>query len=383
MNTNRRIGAAVAIAAAAIAVSSGSAFAAPTVRDLDLHQRDGAVFVQSDNTAANTVVAYDRAAGGTLSAVGVYPTGGKGGALVGAVVDDLASQGSLVYDRDQGLLFAVNAGSNTVSVFDVRGSGLALAQVIGSGGVFPVSIAVHDDLLYVLNARDGGSVQGYYLLFGRLFPIPGSTRSLGLNPALTPEFTHTPGQVGFTPDGRQLVVTTKGNGSDIDVFGVDWLGRLSASPVLNSEPGLVPFSFVFDPAGGLDVAEAGPPSAVGTFTLAPDGVLTPVASVATGQPATCWVTQDGAVLYASNAGGPSISSISLVPWGSLTLLATTTIADAGAVDATTSPDGRYLYVQAGGPGNVDEFSVGAGGTLTAIGSVTVPGAAGGEGIAAS
>jgi hypothetical protein len=37
MNTNRSIGAAVAIAAAAIAVSSGSAFAAPTVRDLDLH----------------------------------------------------------------------------------------------------------------------------------------------------------------------------------------------------------------------------------------------------------------------------------------------------------------------------------------------------------
>ena len=380
-NSYRKLATAGAIAVVALTLSAGSAAAATLRHSGALHFGDAAVFVQSDNLTANTVVAYDRAPGGALTQEGVYNTGGAGGQLAGSVVDHLASQNSLVYDQGSDLLFAVNAGSNTVSVFVVRGTQLYLTQVISSGGTFPVSIAAHGDLLYVLNALGGGSLQGYYIAFGRLFPIPGSARALGLNPTEVPQFTSTPGEVGFTPDGRQLVVTTKNNGDDIDVFGVDWLGRLSAAPVVNSEPGTVPFGFVFDPAGLLAVAEAGG-SYVATFALAPGGTLAPVASLATGQPATCWVTADGTVLYASNAGGPSLSSVSDVPWGSLTLLATTTT-DKGTVDATPSPDGRYLYVQAGGPGNVDEFSVGTGGALTAIGSVTVPGAAGGEGIAAS
>jgi 6-phosphogluconolactonase (cycloisomerase 2 family) len=381
MHSYRKLAAAGAIAAAVSAVSAVTAAAAPPRHDTDRHFAYGAVFVQSDNTTANTVVAYGRAPGGTLTEEGVYSSGGVGGQLGGSVVDHLASQDSLVYDREQGLLFAVNAGSNTVSVFDVRGTQLLLAQVINSGGTFPVSVAVHGDQLYVLNALGGGSLQGYYIAFGRLFPIAGSSRALGLSPTEVPQFTSTPGEVGFTPDGRQLVVTTKNNGDDIDVFGVDWLGRLSAAPVVNSEPNTVPFGFVFDPAGRLEVAEAGP-SDVATFALESNGTVQLVTSLATVQPATCWVTEDGSVLYASNAGGPSISSVSFVPWGSLTLLATTAT-DKGTVDATPSPDGRYLYVQAGGLGTVDEFSVGTGGSLTSIGSLPVPGGAGGEGIAAS
>ena len=39
-------------------------------------------------------------------------------------------------------------------------------------GTFPVSVAVHGDLVYVLNAENGGSVQGFYAGLGRLFPHP-------------------------------------------------------------------------------------------------------------------------------------------------------------------------------------------------------------------
>ena len=127
-----------------------------------------------------------------------------------------------------GLLYAVNAGSNTISVFAVYGDQLALRQVISSGGAFPVSIAVSHGLVYVLNAEEGGSVQGYALQFGHLVAIPGSNRALGLNPSATPQFTNTPGQVAFSPNGQQLIVTTKENGSDIDVFQVTGYGRLSA-----------------------------------------------------------------------------------------------------------------------------------------------------------
>ena len=44
-----------------------------------------------------------------------------------------------------------------------------------------MSVAVHDNLVYVLNAENGGSVQGFVNFFGHLFALPGSNRSLGLS----------------------------------------------------------------------------------------------------------------------------------------------------------------------------------------------------------
>lgn len=51
------------------------------------------MFVQTDNLAGNAIVAYDRGPDGALHQAGTFTTGGKGGALSGAVVDFLASQG--------------------------------------------------------------------------------------------------------------------------------------------------------------------------------------------------------------------------------------------------------------------------------------------------
>jgi len=389
VRTAIRVTAAAAIAAAttaaAAAIAATPAFAsvsspAATARA----DGDHAVFVQTDNTAGNRIVAYRRAADGTLSPAGSYATGGRGGILDGSVVDHTASQGSLGLDAQHGLVYAVNAGSNTISVFTVHGDRLALRQVLGSGGTFPVSVTVHGDVVYVLNALNGGSVQGYRVLGGSaLVPLPGSHRALGLDPTATPQFTTTPGQVAFTPDGSQLVVTTKGNGNDIDVFGVGASGRLSAAPAVNSEPGTVPFAISFDQFGHLVIAEAGT-NAVSTFALASSGTVSLLHRVATGQAATCWVIPVGSFLYASNAGTPSESRISGSPSGQLSLLGNTAT-DPGAVDAATAAGdgGRFLYVQTGGNGGVDEFTVAASGALTRIGAVTVPGAVGGEGIVAS
>ena len=219
------------VAAAVISAFAAPALAAPTGH---ANQVDGAkvgadhaVFVQTDDPAGNAVVAYHRADDGTLALAGTYPTGGNGGVLVGSVVDHLASQGSLTYDAIHRLLFAVNAGSNTVSVFNVHGDQLHLRQVVASGGQFPVSIAVHRNLVYVLNARSRGfrarvrDLRRQPLLDSELHP------PARLDAAATPEFTHTPGQVAFSPNGSQLLVTTKGNGSAVDVFHVGFLGELS------------------------------------------------------------------------------------------------------------------------------------------------------------
>jgi 6-phosphogluconolactonase (cycloisomerase 2 family) len=368
--------------ASALAVA---AFAAPAASASTTGQRDfghgrEAVFVQTDNTAGNAVVVYDRAPDGTLTIAGTYPTGGLGGVLTGSVVDHLASQGSLVYDRDHGLLYAVNAGSDTVSVFAVYGDRLALRQVLSSGGTFPVSLTVHGDHVYVLNALGAGSVYGYRVDGGQLSPIPGSSRSLGLTPVTGPnQFTNTPGQVAFTPDGSALLVTTKMNGNDIDVFSVGHGGLLSASPTVNSEPGTVPFAISFS-RGDVLIAEAGP-NALATFSLS-DGVLTQLDVALTGQAATCWVARAGRYFYVSNAGSGSVSGYKAGDDGSLTALGNTAT-DAGTVDATSAAHGQFLYVQTGKNGIVDEYAVGFGGSLTPIGSVTVAGAAGGEGIASS
>jgi DNA-binding beta-propeller fold protein YncE len=375
------------VAVGALATAGLAMAAVPAVASVHRHHGAGAggarrvVFVQTDNTAGNAVVAYRRLAGGTLQQAGTYPTGGLGGQLAGSVVDHLASQGSLAYDQAHGLLIAVNAGSDTVSVFGASGDRLRLRQVTGSGGTFPVSVAVHGDVVYVLNALGGGSVQGYRIFAGRLLRLPGSNRPLGLDPSASPQFTNTPGQVAFSPDGSQLIVTTKANGNDIDVFGVRGDGRLSAAPVVNPEPGAVPFAISFDRAGHLVIAEAGP-SALATFALNPSGSVTALSQVGTGQAATCWVAPARGLLFASNAGSASVSGYSSSPAGQLTLLGQTGT-DAGTVDASASPGGRYLYVQTGGAGIVDQFAVGGGGTLTALGSVTVPGATGGEGIVAA
>jgi hypothetical protein len=344
------------------------------------YRSDHPVFVQTDDTAGNQVIAYDQGRDGSLTEVGAYPTGGLGGVLEGSVVDHLASQGSLTYDAGDGLLYAVNAGSDTVSVFAVSGDRLSLRQVIGSGGAFPVSVAVDHGLVYVLNAEEGGSVQGFQEAFGRLFPIPGSGRPLGLDPTAAPQFVNTPGQVAFSPDGSQLIVTTKANGSDIDVFGVRAFGRLSPTPVVNSEPGTVPFAVTFDQAGNLLVSQAGT-NAVASYRLNADGTVVPIATLETGEAATCWVVRSGSVLYASNAGSGTLSDVELGPGGQLSSLGTTETS-AGTVDAAVSADARHLYVQGGAAGTVDEFAIGSQGALTKVGTVTVPGAVGGEGIVA-
>jgi 6-phosphogluconolactonase (cycloisomerase 2 family) len=344
------------------------------------HDR-GVVFVQTDALSGNQVIAYDRAPGGTLAQAGTYATGGLGGALNGSVVDDQASQGSLAFDPTAGLLLAVNAGSNSVSAFRVDGDRLQLVQVIGSGGTFPSSIATFGNLVYVLNATSGGSVSGFRVDGGGLRPLHDGTRALGLTtPTDATQFTHTPGQVAFTPDGAQLVVTTKATTSAIDVFGVRPDGRLSFAPTVNTEAGAVPFAVAFGEGGRLFVADAGT-NAVSSFSLSTDGAATPLGSVATGEAATCWVTRADGVLFASNAGSGTLSTVTASNDGTLSLGATTPT-DHGTVDAAATPGGRYLYVQTGASGIVDEFSIGTNAALTEVGTANVPGGAAGEGIVA-
>ena len=381
MKAFSRLVPAAAAAVAVAAFTAPAAFAATGPANGAQGGPSGAVFALTDNTSGNAVAAYYRAADGVLTAAGTYSTGGLGGVLSGSVVDHTASQGSLAYDEAHGLLIAVNPGSDTIAVFRVHGERLALSQVLSSGGDFPVSVTVHGDQAYVLNALGGGSLNGYRIVGDHLVPVPGSYRALNLGTTATSAFTATPGQAAFTPDGSHLLVTTKGATNAVDVFSVRDDGRLSGSPTVNSLPGDVPFAVAFDRAGNVAVAEAGP-SAIATFNVSRDGKLIQLDAAVTGQKATCWVMRAGQYFYTSNAGSGSLSGYSASQSGALTALGNTTT-DAGTVDAASAAGGRFVYVQTGAAGIVDEFVVGTNGVLTAIGSVTVPGAAGAEGITAA
>src|SRR5664279_643586 len=147
MNTTARLASVGGLALAATTLLASPANASPGQH----HRSPHPVFVQTDNPNGNTIVAYDRHDDGTLQQAGVYATDGLGGVLTGSVVDHLASQGSLAYDATHRLLYALNAGSNTVTVFAVHGDHLGRRQVISSGGTFPVSITTHGNVVYVLN----------------------------------------------------------------------------------------------------------------------------------------------------------------------------------------------------------------------------------------
>jgi 6-phosphogluconolactonase (cycloisomerase 2 family) len=188
-----------------------------------------------------------------------------------------------------------------------------------------------------------------------------------------------PGQVGFTPNGKRLLVTTKTSGSLIDVFQVGHDGLLSSSPVANPSATPVPFAFTFG-AGRLVSGEAGT-SSVTTYALQPGGTLADPRSASDGQTALCWILRVRGFYFVSNTGSNTISSFRIDSGGQPSLVA--------AVAATTNPgtidlasSGPFLYAETGVNSTVDEFRVSGDGTLVPLGSVSdlPPGI---EGIAAT
>lgn len=143
----------------------------------------GAVYVLSNRPTENAVIVFHRTGQGALEPGGRYPTGGAG---FGSGSNPLGSQGSLILSADNRLLFAVNAGSDTITAFAVTGDALRPVQTISSGGTQPVSLTVHGDVLYVLNAGGTPNITGYRIVpeaeqSKTLVPIDGSTEPLPSN----------------------------------------------------------------------------------------------------------------------------------------------------------------------------------------------------------
>ncbi len=370
--TRRRLGPVlfgltVAATAAAMAVPASASASAST----DASPVVGHVYVDDNTATANTIGAFDRHADGTLTPEAGSPFA-AGGAGSGA---GLSSQGAIQITPDGRFLIAVDAGSNQISVLRIRPDGslsLVPGGVVSSGGVMPVSVGVHGDLVYVANAGTSDSnYTGFRLGFdGRLVPIPGSTVAL-------PSGSE-PGDVLFNGTGAKLAGTRIGT-SLIDSFTVGFSGRLTAAPGSPFRAqGLGPFGSEFRPTNPdqLFVSNAHNVGA-GTGTISAfndlfNGTLVSIGSspFADDQTAPCWVeiTHDGQFLFTVNTGSGEISRYSIAPGGTLTLLGSTPVSatgGVGAVDARLSPDGRFLYVDESRIGSVGIFAVN-GGNLTEL-----------------
>jgi hypothetical protein len=337
----------------------------------------GRVYLDESTAGTNTISGFDRHLDGSLTPLPGSPFV-AGGAGTGA---GLASEGAVQVTNDGRFLIAVDAGSNQLSVLRINFDGslqLVPNGVASSDGPTPVSVAVHDGLVYVANAAAvGPNYTGFTLSpFGQLRPLANSTVTL-------PNGSQ-PGDVLFNSTGTNLVGTRVGT-SLIDSFSVGRNGLLTEAPGAPfTAQGVGPFGSDFRPTNPqqLFVSNAHNGTALGTvsaYSVAFPGSLTSIGAspVADDQTAPCWVTitPNGQYLFAVNTGSGNISSYQIAPNGSLALVGSTLVsntAGVGATDPSVSPDGRDLYVNESRVDAVGAFAIGNGGTLTELPSSPVP-----------
>jgi 6-phosphogluconolactonase len=330
-----------------------------------------AVFVMTNDADNNAVIAYQRNSDGVLERRGKFFTVGRGS---GGTTDPLASQGSLMLSDNGSLLFAVNAGSGSLSVFRVTGSLLWLVDVVPCGGSEPVAVAQYKDLVYLVNAGGTNNVVGFHLEWNqRLKRIPHAN-------ALLSTGNTGPGSITFSPNGKFLLVTEKAT-NKIDAFPVHGDGTLGPI-VTTSAVGPGTFAVGFAPNGVALVVETGPAggtdaSAISSYSLAGNGTLNTISqSVATEGAATCWlaVTPNGKYVYTANSASSTISGFAIQSDGSLISLPGTRVASLATgstdLDTAVSSDGKFLYTLNSGTGSVGIFAIEKDGSLTALGEVS-------------
>jgi 6-phosphogluconolactonase len=330
------------------------------------HERRHFVYTQSNALGDNRVLVLEQRTNGTFVSVDSVSTGGTG---LGA---NLGSQGALSFSHNGRWLFAVNAGSNSLSAFAVDDEKLTLASVTPSGGTMPISVTSHSHVVYVLNAGGAGNITGFRIdRHGKLAPIAESTQGLGGGAT-------GPAQVKFANGGEFLVVTEK-TANQIAVFEVD--DGIAQPPTLTLSAGQTPFGFDIDPRDHVIVSEAASASA-SSYRLRErtDDLAVISAAVPTNQAAPCWliVTPNGRYAYTGNAGAGNITGFAIRRDGVLERISASgadasTGAGSHTIDLTVSDDGGYLYALANVGQTVTAFRIARDGSLSQAGQfVGVP-----------
>lgn len=354
----------LAVVLTGLALGAGSGRAGDDDRD-ELGEW-GAVFTLTNRSAGNELAVFERDGRGRLANPVFLPTGGKGTGT------GLGNQGALALGDDSQYLYAVNPGSNTITVFQLGRRGARAVQVVNSGGTRPISLTVREDLLYVLNAG-GGTAGGADSIAGFEIGDHGQLSPLRNSVALLSAANTGPAQIGFNSDGDVLIVTEKGTNT-IDLFAVNKNG-LPAGRKSVASNGKTPFGFAFTRDDLLVVSEAfggaANASAVSSYDLDADAGLLKVISpsVPTTKTAACWIAiaSNGEYAYTTNTGSGTVTGYKIGGSGKLAIL------NANGVTATTGAaptdvvnlGNRGLFVLNSGDGTVASYAIGQSGALTA------------------
>lgn len=314
------------------------------------------IYSMSNAAECNEIMAFHQEANGNLTFIKAYKTGGKGTGE--QTVDPLMSQGSIVLSDNNRFLFGVNAGSNSISSFKITNSGTLLpADVQHCGGFFPVSIATHRNLLYVVNRGDGSSIPSNITGFwvdenGMLSEMKLATKPLSSKSAQ-------PTCIVFNYESRKIAVSEV-NTNLISIFTIQQDGTLFG-PVVNTSSGAGPFGSVFLTNKILLVSEAGA-NALSSYTVNHDGTLSVISSsVPNFQMATCWVSlsQNRRFAYTSNAGGHTITTYDIEFNGLLrvsNIIYSTKDGTGAPIDNGVCSS--YLFVLNGNEGSLSVFQTG-------------------------
>jgi len=353
--------------AGALAVGLGAAFATSASAHPAPARPAGHVYEATNASSGNAIQVFDRWSDGRLTAAGQVATGGLGSG------GSLHSQGGVV--REGSLLFAVNAGSATVSALQITDHGLVLRDTIPTYGTLPVSVTARGGVGYVVN-QGSDTISGFrYAGNGHLSALAGSTRGLTPNP--TGGITDA-AQIQFTQDGSTLLVTEKASNT-LDTFAVR--GGYAGSAVAHASAGAVPYGFDLDNRGHVIVSEAS--GSASSYAVGRREFATVSPAVVDTQAAACWLVVARGNAYVVNAASGTISRYAVAKDGALTLTAAVAATTGpGGTDAALSADQRFLYVRMGG-GVVSSWAIGRDGSLTGLGTTQGAVAFGPAGLAAS
>ena len=366
----------------------------------------------NDSTLVNQVVAYERMGDGSLNQIGIYDTGGLGENIRNSGANPLASQDPLIVSLDKRFVFAVNAGSESISSFVIQDdmtlvpASLNVSTIGASNAQNPVSLTQHSDVLYVANTgaffdeggqpltelpadrnRTNSSIIGFRIgNDGTLTEIAGSE---------IPGIAANVGSIEFSADGSALYVTERRTNRIITVrmandLPVALSGTFEISDFLSQTA--QPFGTdIFTNSSGVEVLlvsegnnGAAGLSALSSYTVTADGSLengslsTGVEGdpLVTGFTFGCWVEiasgANGDFAYVSNTPDGVITSYSIAADGTISRLESAA-GDAGIEGDDTQNGGGvldaevvypFLYQVVNNDSRIAQWRINTNGSLT-------------------
>ena len=368
-------------------------------------QISAAADAASEPDRVNQVVAYARGVDGSLQQLGVYDTGGVGENIRNSGANPLASQDPLIVSKDQRFVFAVNAGSESISSFEINDdysltpASLDVSTSGSSGAQNPISLTIYGNILYVANTGNFVDENGAELeslpddrnrvnssILGFTVGDDGSLTELAGSEI--PGIAANAGSIEFSSDGTSLYITERRT-NEIITISLDE-NRLPVSESTLSSVTPQPFGtdiYASDIGDILLVSEGnnGAPglSALSSYLVEDDGSLSGI-SLSTGiegDPLTtgftfgCWVefveTPNGDFAYVSNTPDGTITSFAVADNGELTRLES--LAASAGIGGDDAQNGGgvldaeiafpYLYQVVNNDGRIAQYFINSAGGL--------------------